>query len=503
MELSKIVSVLVLSAATLLAQPSESLPVSTPEEQGVSSPALLAFVSSLEQHVDAVHSFVLVRHGHVVAKGGWDPYTTSEPHQLFSLSKSFTAVAVGLAIAERRLSVNDTVLSFFPEKAPTERSENLKALRVRDLLRMTTGHHNEAIEKFPFFANEDLVARFLELPIAHKPGTFFVYNTPATFMLSAIVQEVTGQTVLDYLRPRLLEPLGIHGATWMQTRGGISVGGFGLSLAADDIAKFGQLLLQRGSWQGRQLIPSSWVDEATAMQTSNGSAPDSDWDQGYGYQFWRSRHGFYRADGAHGQFCIVMPQYDAVLAVTSGTRDMAKVMNVTWEKLIPAFQPTALQTDSTGHRALQEKLTRLQLRVPQGTAVPDAAFVNRAFVFPPNPLKLEKLTLLPSTDQKTVRFELRIGGKTQELVCGLGYWHKGELDFDSDPDVIASAAAWTSPTTCAFTLYRYRSPIGIINELQFHPDKVVLDGRVNVAGAGQQLIGTPADATAPSALDPR
>src|SRR6187200_1377749 len=143
-------------------------------------------------------------------------------------------------------------------------------MRIRDLLTMTTGHHDEEIKGFPFGGDENLVKRFLALPVAHKPGTFFVYNTPASYMLSAIVQKVTGQSVLDYLRPRLFDPLGIENPTWEASKQSVSMGGFGLNIRTEDIARFGQLYLQRGKWQGKQLVPESWVDSATSRWMSNG-----------------------------------------------------------------------------------------------------------------------------------------------------------------------------------------------------------------------------------------
>jgi CubicO group peptidase (beta-lactamase class C family) len=158
-----------------------------------------------------------------------------------------------------------------------------------------------------------------------------MYNTPATYMLSAIVQKVTGKTVLEYLQPRLFEPLGIETPTWGMSPQGISLGGYGLNVRTEDIAKFGQLYLQKGKWGDRQLLPAAWVTMATSRQTSNGSSPKSDWDQGYGYQFWRCRHECYRGDGAFGQFCIVMPEQDAVVVVTSGVKDMQSVMNLVWD----------------------------------------------------------------------------------------------------------------------------------------------------------------------------
>ena len=437
-----------------------------------------------------MHSFILVRHGQVVAQGWWDPFDATEPHQLFSLSKSFTSIAVGIAISEGKISIDDTVLSFFPDKAPKDASKNLQGLRVRDLLSMSTGHHEEEIKDFPFGGEEDLVAKFFALPLAHKPGTHFMYNTPATYMLSAIVQKVTGQTLLEYLKPRLFEPLGIENPTWDMSSQGVCFGGFGLNLRTGDIAKFGQLLLQRGQWSGRQLVPAAWIDEATARQTSNGSAPDSDWDQGYGYQFWRCRHGFYRGDGAFGQFCIVMPQYDAVLAVTSGTRDMGKVMSLAWEHLIPAFSDKALPADPAALGKLKEKLAHLRLPLPKNSGTPSAAYSGITYTFQPNPAQLEKLTLLPGATAQRMKFRLLMGGKEQILECGFGEWVQSNFILQGQTDSVAAAAAWTSPDTFTVYLYPRRGPVRLTCEFRFQPDKLTIDGVVNVNDEKFQLVGT-------------
>ena len=308
---------------------SASLPRGTPEEQGISSAAILEFVKAADEQsvtTNAIQSFMLVRHGHVVAEGWWSPYGPDIPHKLFSLSKSFTSTAVGLAIADGKLSLDDTVLSFFPEDAPPNPSPYLKAMRVRDLLIMSSGQdsntvaHLDETMRDSAHSGVNIIKAFLAAPVECKPGTLFVYNTPGTYILSAIVQKATGQTVFNYLQPRLFEPLGIKNPTWDASPQGITFGGVGLNIRTEDIARFGQLYLQKGEWNGKQLLPASWVETATARQTSNGSEPTSDWDQGYGYLFWRCRHGLYRGDGAFGQFCIVMPQQDAVVAITSGTQ---------------------------------------------------------------------------------------------------------------------------------------------------------------------------------------
>jgi len=333
----------------------DPLPRSTPEAQGVSSAAIRAFVEAADKKVDTMHSFMLVRHGHVVAEEWWKPEAAEKPHVMHSLSKSFTSTAVGLAVAEGKLSVDDPVLKFFPEDAPAEPSPKLKAMRVRDLLTMSTGHEMEP----KFTPNEPWVRTFLSHPVPHKPGAHFQYNSPATHMLSAIVTKVTGATVLEYLKPRLFEPLGIENPEWGSSPQGNTYGGWGLKIRTEDVAKFGQLYLQKGQWNGRQLVPKNWIEQATAKQVSNGSDPTKDWDQGYGFQFWRCRFGAYRGDGAHGQFCIVLPEQDAVVAITANTRDMQSELNLVWEHLLPAFRSTPLPENPEEHLKLKQTFANL------------------------------------------------------------------------------------------------------------------------------------------------
>ncbi len=352
------------SAATILLVAAHSLnaasplPRSTPEAQGVSSAGIRAFVEATDAQVDTMHSFMLVRHGQVVAEGWWKPESADKPHVLYSLSKSFCSTAVGLAVADGKLGIDDPVLKFFPDEAPAEPSKNLKAMRVRDLLTMSTGHQTEP----KFTPDEPWVKTFLAHPVEHKPGAHFLYNSPGTYMCSAIVQKLTGGTVLDYLRPRLFEPLGIEGAEWSTSPQGISAGGWGLFLKTEDIAKFGQLYLQKGQWNGKQLIPASWVEQATAKQVSNGSDPTKDWDQGYGFQFWRCRHGAFRGDGAFGQFCIVLPEQDAVVVITADTKDMQAELNIVWDKLLPAFQSAPLPANADEEAKLKQTLAGLIVR---------------------------------------------------------------------------------------------------------------------------------------------
>ena len=345
----------------LVAPPSNAaspLPRSTPEAQGVSSAAIRAYVEAADQQVDTMHSFILVRHGHIVAEAYWNPESADKPHVLYSLSKSFTSTAVGLAVAEGKLSIDQPVLEFFPDEAPAQPSDHLKAMRVRDLLTMSGGHQTEP----KFTAGEPWVKSFLAHPVEHQPGLHFLYNSPGTYMCSAIVQKVTGQSLLDYLRPRLFEPLGIEGAEWSTSPQGISAGGWGLFLKTEDIAKFGQLYLQHGQWDGKQIVPAAWVAQATSKQVLNGNDPTKDWNQGYGFQFWRCRHNVYRGDGAFGQFCIVMPDQDVVVAITADTKDMQAELNLVWDKLLPAFQAAPQPPNAADNTLLKQALTKLTVR---------------------------------------------------------------------------------------------------------------------------------------------
>ncbi len=333
-----------------------ALPRSTPEAQGVSSAGIREFIETADREVSSMHSFMLVRNGHVVAEAWWAPESADKPHILWSLSKSFTSTAVGLAVAEGKLSVDDLVLKYFPDDAPAEPSANLKAMRIRDLLTMNAGHQDE----LNWRATEHWAKAFLSHPVPHKPGSHFRYNTPATYMLSAIVQKVTGETLLEYLKPRLFQPLGIADPKWETSPQGISIGGYGLYLRTEDIAKFGQLYLQKGKFNGKQLLPESWVDHATSKQVSNGSDPSNDWDQGYGFQFWRCRHGAYRGDGKDGQFCIVLPDQDAVIAITANTGDMQAELNIVWDNLLLAFSDAPLKEDLVEQKKLKDAISTLK-----------------------------------------------------------------------------------------------------------------------------------------------
>jgi len=217
----------------------------TPESQGISSKAVLEFINAAEsERPDDMHSIIIMRNGHKITEGYWAPYNEESNHMLFSLSKSFTSTAIGIAQDENLLSIYDPVTSFFPESLPDSISPNLKAMRIKDLLRMSTGHDQDATGRL-MVDGKSWVESFFSLTVEHKPGTHFVYNSAATYMLSAIIQKVTGETLIQYLTPRLFEPLGIANPKWDSNPDGINFGGWGLNVRTKDIASLGQLYLQK------------------------------------------------------------------------------------------------------------------------------------------------------------------------------------------------------------------------------------------------------------------
>ncbi|MDR0401206.1 MAG: beta-lactamase family protein [Treponema sp.] len=304
------------------------------EEAGLNRAVLDDLFRALERSSAELRGLVLVRRGKAVARRFWPPYGEQDPVWVYSLSKSFCSTAVGFALREGLLRVDEPVLSFFPEYEAAA-GENCRAMRVQDLLTMRTGHD---VDTTPAMLRApDWGESFFRQPVKHPPGTYFVYNSGASYMLSALVQKRCGLPIIEYLRPRLFEPLGFGPVFWDSSPQGVNTGGWGFMAALEDIAKFGLLYLNRGIWRGSRILDESWVDEASLPHADNSiTGSGGDWGRGYGYQFWRSRYGF-RGDGAFGQYCLVLPEFDAVLVLSSETENMQELLDIVWAHLPAAF----------------------------------------------------------------------------------------------------------------------------------------------------------------------
>ncbi len=451
---------------------------------------------------------MLVRHGRVVAEGWWAPYGPHFNHTLYSMSKSFTSTAVGLAVAEGKLHVADRVASIFPEDLPEKVSDYLAALRVKDLLTMSVGHGKDPTSAM--VQEENWAKTFLAWPIANQPGTTFLYDSGATYMLSAIVQRLTGQTVRDYLQPRLFEPLGIEGMTWETCPRGINVGGWGLSLPTEGLAKFGQMYLQRGAWKGRLLLPAKWVEEATTFkiqqpEPAKPSRPheQNDWLQGYCYQFWRCTHNGFRGDGAFGQYTIVLPEQDAVIAITSESTNMQAELDLVWQHLLPALKPKRLPADHPSHVRLEETLSSLALAPPKGR--PSSALASRIserpFKIEPNELGLQSASFAFRKDACLLTFkDDRI---EHPIACGLERWDRGETALPGTPprlvsggapkagtkSKVAASSTWKEENTFEVTLRYYETPHHDTVTCRFDNGSVKISFMSSIA----QMSATPKD----------
>ncbi|HNB51003.1 MAG TPA: serine hydrolase [Anaerolineales bacterium] len=482
----------------------------TPEAEGISSSAILDFIHAVEQHthpLDALHGFMLLRHGNVVAEGWWPPYNPQASHSLYSLSKSFTSSAIGLAVAEGLLTVDDPVLKFFPDDAPAHPSENLKAMCVRHLLSMNTGHYEDTTQyvfqrhhPFNLFGLEshhkttprkltleheeaNWPRVFLSLPVERAPGTWFVYNTAATYMLSAIITQLTGETLVDYLRPRLFAPLGIENPVWDTDPRGISLGGTGLHLPTEAIARFGQMYLQKGMWNGQRILPEAWIEEATKATSDNSNIQSSpDWMVGYGYQFWRCKHHCYRGDGAFGQYCVVMPEQDAVLAINSGLRDMQAVLDKVWEHLLPAMHPGPLPVIPHAQDALQEKLVSLSLPLPAGK--PSSVWAEKSsgktYILEPNEFQVNRVALKFEGEQNKLIVQDGRGEFTIQIGQGIWYESSNHLrGYGAEP--IASSGAWTAENTYEIRICYAESEFSLIFRFHYLGDELHLEVEPNVS----------------------
>ncbi len=476
-----------------IAQKASTLPRSTPEAEGVSSGNIIDFLDAAAKSKTEFHSFMLLRHGKVIAEGWWNPYRAGLEHSLYSCSKSFTATAIGFAVQEKLLTLNDKVVSFFTNDLPDTVSAWLSELTVKDVLIMSDGQ-----EPDPSFAvaakDTNWIRGFLATPIVHEPGTVFLYNSLGTYMLSAIIQKVTGQKTLDYLKPRLFEPLGIEGMDWETDLQGINTGGWGLRLKTEDMAKFAELFLQKGKWNGKQILPASWVKEASTVKImQDPGAPQSkkdssDWLQGYCYQMWRCRHNAYRGDGAFGQFMIVMPEQDAVLAITAETPDMQEEINLVWQYLLPAFKKTRLPEDAAVTMILKEKINSLALPLQVKKREPLATAISgKNFTASPNDMHLQNISFGFTDDVCDVKFQMDTA--TYTVSFGAGKWEPSETNMPVPsltsraientsmiyPAKIAGSYTWTDANTLELVLRYVESPHHETYTCHFDDNKIRIE----------------------------
>ena len=426
------------------------LPRSTPAASGVSSRAIAALLDRLAERSVECHSIMVVRRGHVVAEGWWAPYSAGRPHLLYSLTKSFTSVAVGIAIADGLLSLDDRVVDVLPHHVPDDISEQGRRITVHHLLSMTSGHRTDSLTEAWLFEPDDLVKGFLRVPFPDPEGTRHAYDNATTFLLARMVERVTGRGLPELLDERLFEPMGVGPAEWDRVASGAAFGFHGLHLTTEAVAAFGELLRREGRWGDRQLVPPEWVRLATRRHVETLPAEDgggdADWLCGYGYQFWMSRHGYF-GNGAYGQKCLVVPEHDLVIALTCSTVDGEQaVFDAIWECLVPGLGHVDSARDD---EILADRLRRLSLPSVPGTAAPQRSAEARLVAAADSPLPAGTTVVVEPVDGGWL---LRVGSSLT-VEAGHGEWR------ESSPlgRPVVAAGAWQGDSFVA-DLYVITTP---------------------------------------------
>lgn len=420
--------------------------------QGVDPAGILAFLDAVDADPNVeLHGLMVLRHGNVVAEGWWAPHTADRTRLLYSLSKSFTSTALAFALDEGLVDLDDTMLQHFPEYAEEVADQHSRSITLRHLSSMASGHEREMWPEALAQDSEDPVRGFLLTPPEAAPGSVFAYSQPCTYTVAAAIQRRAGQRLSEYLRPRLFEPLGIDSVAWSCLPRGREQGFSGLFARTEDVAKLGQLYLQRGRWGEQQLISESYVIQATSPAVPTPREENIDWRQGYGYGFWMSRHG-YRGDGAFGQFCLVLPEQDAVIAITGGTEAMQTVLGYVWEHLLPSLDATAVVDAACPN--LVERLRMLRLRPSQGTPFParsekdwDGAIFSVVNPAPGAPAAALSSVAVTSSDG-SLSIAIHEPENALTFAVGTGEWLVSEpRDAYDDAVPIAASGGWIDNET--------------------------------------------------------
>jgi len=398
----------------------DNLVFTTPESLGIPSGAITEFLNGITDKQLCMHSFLLLRHGKVAAEGYWPPFDKDRKHRMYSISKSFTAIAVGMMIDEGKMSLDSTAAEFFPEHIPTNPHPYVLEATVRDLLMMST--QNE-YNSYNWDSTDYTQTFFNHGAPKHKPGQFFNYDTAATTVLCAIVEKLSGKTMLEYMMPVLAQTGFSQDAYCIQTPEGRSWTGSGIMCTPRDLARFAQLCMNGGEWGGKQLLNRDYVTEATSWQIDTSvSADHMEMRHGYGYQIWRLRKGGFAFYGMGSQYAFCMPQHGTILILTGDTQGTGAAGDVLFNMyydLVDKMSNTPLPEDSAAQNKLAECISQLAIPRPLGKAETASAkeISGKKFTLEENEAGMKWLQLHIEPDKCRLQYENASG--QHELVFGM------------------------------------------------------------------------------------
>ncbi len=373
---------------------------------GISTKAVESYVKECADNGIFIRTLQVVKGKEPLVRMAFKPYDLDAPMHLYSLSKTFTSLAVGMCVDDGKLSVDDKLCDIFPDKMPKVMTDALKKMTLHDLLSMQSGHAACVLSEMRWA--EDSIRAFFEQPTAYEPGTTFVYSAAATCVCAAAVERVTGMKLVDFLDERLFKKLDIKKPVWRECRVGQTLGGIGLELSNSDVLKLGILLKNKGIYNGERIVSEDYVNKATSRQSVNSNNGSSDWCAGYGYQIWLNERGGYRGDGACGQLCVVMPEEDIVVTL------MGEVSNMPLELTLLFKFVETMYGEKSDETALSEYIDNAYM-----TKKNENGFNNDlAFsIAEENPCDLKGIRLF---GENLLHVELDTDYGKKEFVCGNG-----------------------------------------------------------------------------------
>ncbi|MCC6455906.1 MAG: serine hydrolase [Caldilineaceae bacterium] len=433
---------------------------STPESLGIPSRAILNFLQRIDAERIGMHGFLLVRRNRIAAEGYWAPWSAERKHRMYSVSKSFVALAVGMMIDEGRLTLDDSVAQYFPDKVPAKLHPWLAASTVRDLLMMSTAHSTTSYTR----DDPDWVWTFFNRTPSHPPGTIFSYDTAATVVLTATVERLAGMPFLEYMRPRFLDRIGFSPDAWcVRTPEGGSWGGSGVICTLRDLAKVALTCMNGGMWGEEKVLPEAYVCAATSKQIDNAIRGH----HGYGYQIWRENENGFSFRGMGSQYAFCFPDKDFLftcIADTQGAPSGSAIPTVMWEELYPYLADAPLAEDGDAHAELADQIERLAvLPLPGNADAPVRSVVDDAwYALEENPMGITRMRLSFKGDEGAWEYTNAQGDNV--LRFGIGRVLPGKFpqrnyfgeQIGSSPGIeyeCMASAAWVDDQTLNLEVY--------------------------------------------------
>ncbi|MFW6287944.1 MAG: serine hydrolase domain-containing protein, partial [bacterium] len=427
---------------------------------------------------------LLLRNKKVIAEFCKKPYEVDDLRLLFSLTKSFTSIGVGIAYDKGLLDLDDYVISFFPDKLPSVISSNLKKMKIKHLLSMTCGIQENTYSIL--YPQKDWVQAFLAQDFPHEPGTYYRYSTHASHMLSAIVERITKKSFLKFMNDNLFNPLNISKVTWEVGPSGITAGGMGLSSTIEAVAKFGQLLLDKGVFNRQRIVSDEYIELASTNQIKNYSNKDKIHEVGYGYQIKIAERGCFFAAGAFGQLCFVAPAYNIVIALTSRTKNNSSVINLIYEKILDSVsnKSDTLPDHIKESERLKKKLTKLQCSVPLFRDVPEGIpLLNvTGYIIEENPHGLGKIIFQRNGDNLKLKLKYH-AREDSELKFNFKQIESGEDFFVKDiqyhKQKYISYSVWECSDSLVLTIFYIETPYVVTYRIKFYRNRINVSFRMN------------------------